>query len=158
MELLFAILSTFNIIFGSIFFSFIIFYLKQKPTATKNAFDLVSIDLIFAAFLFSLTLYVIVLIYVFFGPIPLIFSSIFVCIQLLLSHFFLVSFFFTMLLKYLFIFHEYLLFEYSDTKIRIIFLVMKLCSVLVFAILDNFGPLQINPIPFQIIAKENESR
>ena len=97
----------------------IISYLKKRPQEHKTAFDQALIDSITLSLIFGFSVVILVILYLNFAPLPFIFASIVTILQYFAFHSMISSWFVTMVIKYLFIFHGNFMFDYSDNFIWI---------------------------------------
>lgn len=135
----------------------IIRYLGKKPQVLKTAFDLVLIDSIMFSLIFGFTIYAMAILYIGFEPLPFLFVSIFVVFQYLIYHLTLISWSLTMLIKYLYIFHGYLMFDYPDSYIRKVVNLTKIAILVPFVVLDFYSPLiQNNPVSFDWLLSQEK--
>ena len=138
----------------------IIRYLAKKPQILKTAFDLVVIDSIICSLVFGFSIYVMAILYIGFAPLPVIFVQIFVIVQHFIYHLTLISWTLTMIIKYLFIFHGYYMFELSDSCIRNISILLKiLLLVPLFMALDFYCSFRVNnPVSFDWLQSQENLR
>ena len=136
----------------------IIIYLSRKPIQAKTAFDLVLIDSLLSALAFSVSTYFMILISISFAPLSPLLADIYCISQCCISQLILISGFTTMFLKYLYMFHGYLILKFSDSDIRGIWCFLKILLLAIFTIMDNFLPVRNVPPFFKIISEKDQER
>ena len=138
--------------------SIIIAYLNSKPQIRKTSLDLVLIDTLLFSIIFVLLLYMQFLLLFYFAPLSYYANAIFSVLWVSAGAAFMASSFLTMSLKYLFIFHSEILFETSDSRIRYLFLFLRVVMASITILLDTFGPYQREPAFFDILKDPNDDR
>lgn len=157
-EITFGIATSLILIFGLSSNYFIICYLKKKIPAYKTAFDQALIDTILSSLVFALGLYSFTLLYLFWPPLSLFSAAIFQLFLLTSCHFFIASCFITICIKFIFIFYGELILEKSECSVRFWSFLTKIILTLIYMILDNFGPFQVNPTSFTFLISQKEEQ
>ena len=130
----------------------IIKYLDQKLPANKTAFDCVVIETFYS----SICTHFVMALYNFVGlifyPANLSTTLTIFVFQYISYTWFMTSCIVTVGLKYLFISYGFVLMEKSDAAIVKWSNIAKLIVSIISMVMDNFGPLQLVPLPFHIMA------
>lgn len=155
-SIIFGVIITILFLMGCHLNICVICYLARKPSACKTAFDLVLIDTIISTLLYSFTLYCGDILYIgFSAQVSHDVIVTFTIIQYIAIHLFFASWFVTMCVKYLYLFHGYLMLECSDSMIRETVLFFRIFLVIIYIILDFNGPFSNTPSIFYLLASQH---
>lgn len=151
----FSVISSFILLIGTLLNAIIIDYLSRKSWNQKTGLDFVLMETILGNVIQGSSLVALFLIYdLTILPHDLALAFAF-CLVLLGVNFNVSSFLFWTL-KYLYIVHGNILLEVPNQTVRMVYLMVKYCLVILFIGIDQFGPNEMtrNPLVWTLLSKE----
>lgn len=155
LEIILLISSVLTISVGIPINSFLIFYLRKKPSVKKTALDLVIIDANIAVIIFSILSVCLFVLRVFLTPLSFTHATIFMSVWYLSAHILLNSIFAAMLVKFSYILFGSLMLELPNKVIHNFVKKLKIVMIFILIILDNFGPIKNDPAPWSLISEKD---